>query len=64
MEEETPKILAGKFSIVEVFARADRGERPRDETEKQLFEVYDVLKRFINYADERVKDIPTLLFGV
>lgn len=64
MEEETPKILAGKFNIVEVFARADRGERPRDETEKQLFEVYDVLKRFINYADERVKDIPSMLFGV
>lgn len=64
MEEETPKILAGKFNIVEVFARADRSERPRDETEKWLFEIYNVLKRFINYTDERVKDIPSMLFGV
>jgi len=64
MEEETPMILARKFNVVEVFARADRSEKPRDETEKRLFEVYDVLKRFINYADERVKDIPSLLFGV
>ena len=64
MEEETPKILAGKFNIVEVFARADRSERPRDETEQRLFGIYNVLKRFINYTDERVKDIPSMLFGV
>ena len=64
MEEETPRILAERFSVAEVLARADRGERPRNETEKRLFEIYDVLKRFINYTDERVKDIPSLLFGL
>ena len=64
MEEETPRILAERFSVAEVFARADMGERPRDETEKRLFEIYDALKRFINYTDERVKDIPALLFGL
>ncbi|WP_297435276.1 hypothetical protein [Thermococcus sp.] len=64
MEEETPRILAEKFSVAEVFARADRGERPKDETEEKFFRIYEVLKRFINYTDERVRDIPALLFGL
>ncbi|ANF22654.1 hypothetical protein [Thermococcus piezophilus] len=64
MEEGTPMILAGKFNVVEVFARADRKEEPRDETKKRLFEIYNLLKRFINYTDERIRDIPAMLFGL
>ncbi len=64
MEEETPRILGERFDIVEIFSRADRGEKPRNETEKRLFEIYDALKRFINYSDEQVKDIPFLLFWI
>ncbi|WP_456394106.1 PEP/pyruvate-binding domain-containing protein [Thermococcus sp.] len=64
MEDETPRILAERFSVAEVFARADRGERPRDETEERLFRIYDILKRFINYTDERIRDIPVMLFGL
>jgi len=64
MEEETPMILARKFNVVEVFARADRGEMPKDETEEKLFRIYRLLKGFINYTDERVKEVPVLLFGL
>ncbi|WP_457750844.1 PEP/pyruvate-binding domain-containing protein, partial [Thermococcus sp.] len=64
MEDETPRVLAERFNVAEVFARADRGEMPRNETEKKLFRIYRLLKGFINYTDERVRDVPTLLFGL
>ncbi|WP_461863781.1 hypothetical protein [Thermococcus sp.] len=49
---------------MDAFSRTDRGEKPRDGKEERLFEIYRLLKAFINYTDERVKDIPELLFGV
>ena len=64
MEEETPKILGERFDVVGAFTRAERGEEPRDGTEERLFRIYSLLKAFINYTDERVRDIPALLFGV
>ncbi|WP_297549633.1 PEP/pyruvate-binding domain-containing protein [Thermococcus sp.] len=64
MEEETPRILAEKFNVVDVFSRAEKGKRPRSEEERRLFEIYRILKVFINYTDERVNDIPALLFGI
>ncbi|WP_456367050.1 PEP/pyruvate-binding domain-containing protein [Thermococcus sp.] len=64
MEEETPRILTERFDVVDVFSSADRGEEPKSEKEKRLFEIYRLLKAFINYTDERVRDIPTLLFGI
>lgn len=64
MEEETPRLLGERFDVLDVFSRADRGERPRTDEEARLFEIYRLLKTFINYTDERVKDIPSLLFGV
>ncbi len=64
MEEETPKILSRRFNVVDVFSRSDRGGEPRSEEEKRLFEIYRLLKVFINYTDERVRDVPTLLFGI
>ncbi len=64
MEEETPRILAERFDVVDVFSRADRGEKPRNDEEERLFKIYRLLKAFINYTDERVRDIPTLLFRI
>ena len=64
MEEETPRILSRRFNVVDVFSRSDRGGEPRSEEEKRLFEIYRLLKAFINYTDERVRDVPTLLFGI
>ncbi|NJF25555.1 PEP/pyruvate-binding domain-containing protein [Thermococcus sp. Bubb.Bath] len=64
MEEETPRLLAESFDVLDVFSRADRGERPRTDEEARLFEIYRLLKAFINYTDERVRDIPGLLFEV
>ncbi len=64
MEEETPRILAERFDVVDVFSRSDRGGEPRSEEEKRLFEIYRLLKAFINYTDERVREVPTLLFRV
>ncbi len=64
MEEETPRILSRRFDAVDVFSRSDRGGEPRSEEEKRLFEIYRLLKVFINYTDERVRDVPTLLFGI
>ncbi|MBP1912421.1 PEP-utilizing enzyme [Thermococcus stetteri] len=64
MEEVTPKVLAERFNIVDVFSRADRGEQPRNKEEEKLFKIYRLLKAFINYTDERVADIPSILFGV
>ncbi|WP_297417313.1 PEP/pyruvate-binding domain-containing protein [Thermococcus sp.] len=64
MEEETPRILAERFDVVGVFSRADREAEPRSEEEKRLFEIYRLLKAFINYTDERVREVPKMLFGV
>jgi pyruvate,water dikinase len=64
MEEETPRLLAKRFDVLDAFSREDRGEKPRTDEEARLFEIYRLLKAFINYTDERVKDIPGLLFGV
>lgn len=64
MEEETPRLLAKRFDVIDIFSRADRGEKPRTNEEERLFEIYRLLKAFINYTDERVRDIPRLLFGV
>ena len=64
MEEETPRILAERFDVVDVFSRADREAEPRSEEEKRLFEIYRLLKAFINYTDERVREVPKMLFGV
>jgi len=64
MEEETPRILSRRFNVVDVFSRSDRVGEPRSEEEKRLFEIYRLLKAFINYTDERVREVPTLLFRV
>ncbi|WP_367884533.1 PEP-utilizing enzyme [Thermococcus sp. JCM 11816] len=64
MEEETPRLLAKRFDVLDAFSRADRREKPRTGEEARLFEIYRLLKAFINYTDERVRDIPRLLFGV
>ena len=63
MEEETPRLLARRFNVIQVFSRADRDERSKNAEEERLFRIYAILKGFINYADERVRDIPALLFG-
>ncbi|HIH73139.1 MAG: Phosphoenolpyruvate synthetase-related protein [Thermococcales archaeon 44_46] len=64
MEEVTPKVLAERFNIVDIFSHADRGERPRNKEEERLFKIYRLLKAFINYTDERVRDIPGMLFRI
>jgi pyruvate,water dikinase len=64
MEEETPRLLAKRFDVIEAFSRADRNERPRTNEEAKLFKIYQLLKAFINYTDERVRDIPEMMFGV
>ncbi|WP_048149814.1 PEP/pyruvate-binding domain-containing protein [Palaeococcus ferrophilus] len=64
MEEETPRLLAKRFDVIEALSRADRGERPRTDEEARLFEIYRLLKAFINYTDKRVRDIPEMLFGI
>ncbi|ASJ03294.1 hypothetical protein A3L09_08515 [Thermococcus profundus] len=64
MEEETPRLLAKRFDVLDAFSRADRGERPRTDEEARLFKIYRLLKAFINYTDERVKDIPEMLFRI
>ena len=64
MEENTPKILSKHFNVMEVFSRVDHNEKPRNSDEAKLFKIYRLLKSFINYKDERIKDIPKLLFDI
>ncbi|NOZ81954.1 MAG: hypothetical protein GXO63_02270 [Candidatus Micrarchaeota archaeon] len=65
MEKSTPDILSRKFKDFHVIIqKADKKEKPRNETEEKIFKIYNLIKKYINYQTEDSKDIPKLLFGV
>lgn len=64
MEEEMLRFLVKCFDVIDIFLCVDRGEKLRINEEERFFEIYWFFKVFINYMDERVRDILRLLFGV
>jgi len=65
MEKTTPNILSRKFKgLSNIVQKADRKEKPQNETEKKIFEIYNLIKKYLNYQTKDSKDIPKLLFGI